>query len=672
MVCLLKESWYWLANGLGWGAVNTAQVLALCPGGAKEVAEMLGSQLLDELLTQKQAERLAQTRPEDFSLQIHKAESLGIELICFAQSDYPEALRNIHNPPLILFVKGDTSLLNGQLSLGLVGARRPSAYGVEAAKAIGRGIALGGAIIVSGLAAGLDAEGHKAALAVNAPTIACIAFGHNHCYPAANRKMMEVIGRYGAVVSEYPPDTEPEKAYFLQRNRLIAGLSHGLIVVEARRHSGTMSTVNFAVDYGREVFAVPGSIFSELSGGTNAMIQDGAYVAASATDVLLVYGVEFKGEDPVVAAAKQAQEGRPAPVSAAAPWQQSTRRQTQNEKSLPGQGQQSLGDLLRAQLGEPKGEVSAAQAIDAFRALQNSPPEETPYPKDKISRTLDEMAGDVRDKVQISPGARLAQKPPAKSQELRPFPWGKLERLDKSDVQEFSPVQPSSLQKRGRGPARALVQSKTFLQNSPASTQSLPTDKTPKPVLNGDEEHVGENLKEIAAKPQTAQQDGILPTAPEVLQDILKEEVQSAAPPYGQGFVPSPVAERKEPKPRADASLSGRLKTLQNTAERPQIKRPDRTQNYTQPQAKPQANPRTDSFVQAHRPPPAKSAAQDTSSLSADASLAMAQLSAALPMSLTDICQNSGLSSGAAMAALTELELCGVSRQLPGRQFVLI
>ncbi|MDL2328035.1 DNA-processing protein DprA, partial [Ruminococcaceae bacterium OttesenSCG-928-A11] len=267
---MANELWYWLASGLGWGAVNSGELLAACPGGPEAVYRQLGSDLLDDLLTQKQAEKLAATRPEDFALPLAHCEASGVAVIGYDDPRYPAALRTITNPPLVLFVKGDTTLLNGQLSIGMVGARRPSAYGVEAVKAIGRGVAMGGAIIISGLAAGLDTEAHKAALAVNGPTIACVAFGHDHCYPAANKKLMEVIERHGAVVSEYPLATSPEKPYFLQRNRLIAGMSHGLVVVEARKHSGTMSTVNYAADFGRDVFAVPGSIFSELSGGTNA------------------------------------------------------------------------------------------------------------------------------------------------------------------------------------------------------------------------------------------------------------------------------------------------------------------------------------------------------------------------------------------------------------------
>ena len=292
-----KECWLWLAAGLGSGAANSGELLAAYPDGAEAILMELGNERLKELLSSRQAERLAGTHPEDFLPLLAQAEERGLAIVAFDESAYPENLRGIYSPPPVLFVQGDVSLLNAPLPIAVVGARRPSAYGVEIVKEVGRGLALGGAVIVSGLAAGLDAEAHKAALAVQGATVACIAFGHGRCYPSSNRRLMEQIEKSGAVISEYPPETRPEKAFFLQRNRLIAGLSHGLVVAEARRHSGTMSTVNFAADFGRDVFAIPGSIFSELSTGTNAMIREGAYLVANAADILSVYGVECESEN---------------------------------------------------------------------------------------------------------------------------------------------------------------------------------------------------------------------------------------------------------------------------------------------------------------------------------------------------------------------------------------
>ncbi len=470
------ELWMWLAAGMGYGAVNISDLLNAYPGGAGDVMNDLGGPKLDEILTQKQAERLAASRPEDFALKINHAETMGIHALPFDSPYYPDMLRSIINPPPIIFVKGDLSLLNGQLSVGIVGARRPTAYGVEAVKTIGRGIAMGGAIIISGLAAGLDAEAHKAALAVNGPTIACVAFGLDTCYPAANRKLMEVIERYGAVVSEYPMGTTPEKPYFLQRNRIIAGLSHALLVVEARKASGTMSTVNFAADYGRDVFAVPGSIFSELSGGTNAMIREGAYLAATAADVLDMYGVSAEDGDEAVA--RQAVQGRPAaaeypshpaahfpePPASAIPFDPYAHpaagearpgkrpveppRQPAAQSPAPAAGRGSAGmeerflsDMKRA--GAPAAEPREQTPPKVVRRIR---PAETTADAAQ-SRALDERAAEVVDsvsfssappKVQTVAGAtRAPEKQPeetAGGSRVSLFNWGSVKHLSRDEI----------------------------------------------------------------------------------------------------------------------------------------------------------------------------------------------------------------------------------------------
>lgn len=293
-----EQVWLWLAAGLGPGAQNSGAVLAAFAGGAPQVWEERKSDKLRMLLAKKQAQRLLESTPNDFLPELERNRQRQVLVLPFPSPLYPQMLKPIDSPPPVLYVKGDASLLNGHLCIGMVGARGPSAYGVDVMKTLSRSAAAAGVVVVSGLAAGLDAEAHKGALAAQGATIACIAFGHGRCYPANNRQLLEVVERYGAVVSEYPLDTEPEKAYFLQRNRLIAGLSQGVLVAEARHHSGTMSTINFAAEYGRDVFAVPGSIFSPLSGGTNALLAEGAILAGSAEDILAQYGQARLGEVP--------------------------------------------------------------------------------------------------------------------------------------------------------------------------------------------------------------------------------------------------------------------------------------------------------------------------------------------------------------------------------------
>ena len=182
----------------------------------------------------------------------------------------------------------------GPAAVGMVGTRKPTEYGLRAAEDIGRGLARAGAVIVSGLADGLDSAGHRAAVGENCPTIAVMGVPIDRTYPAANRELRRAIERRGCVISEYPPESEPVGAVgFLQRNRLIAALSGALVVVEAKEKSGTMSTVGHAERYGKPVFAVPGSIFSPASAGTNALLRDGrAKAVCTAADLFGTLGLQ--------------------------------------------------------------------------------------------------------------------------------------------------------------------------------------------------------------------------------------------------------------------------------------------------------------------------------------------------------------------------------------------
>lgn len=283
--------WLWLANAIGDGNNNIRDILSVF-GGAHEIYENRFNIELLAFLSKRQMEIIQSTEPSQFAPILTDCKNSGVDIITIENSEYPSLLRDISSCPPVLYYKGDATAANAPLTFAIVGTRRPSAYGMEATQLISKGLAEAGAVLVSGLATGLDSESHKAAIAAEMPTIACIAFGHDNCYPSANRQLKHIIEVQGLVISEYPPKTSPQKAFFLQRNRLIAGVSRGLCVAEARRASGTMNTVRNALEFGRDVFAVPGSIFSPLCEGTNALLCDGAFPAVSANDILRRYGLE--------------------------------------------------------------------------------------------------------------------------------------------------------------------------------------------------------------------------------------------------------------------------------------------------------------------------------------------------------------------------------------------
>jgi DNA processing protein len=217
--------------------------------------------------------------------ELQRAVDRGVQVITWDCPTYPGLLKAIPNPPPVLYVCGDL-LPQDAWALGVVGTRQASVYGREATRTLAQGLAAGGVTIVSGLAYGIDTVAHRAALDAGGRTVAVLGSGVDVIYPTDNRGLAADIARQGAVVSEYPLGTKPEARNFPPRNRIISGLSLGVLVVEGSPRSGAMITAAYAVEQGREVFAVPGSILSRNSGGPSQLIQQGAKLVTSIGDIL--------------------------------------------------------------------------------------------------------------------------------------------------------------------------------------------------------------------------------------------------------------------------------------------------------------------------------------------------------------------------------------------------
>ena len=205
---------------------------------------------------------------------------------------YPPLLAELHDPPDRLYLRGGPASVLAEPSVAVVGARSCSSYGAQVAREISRELAAAGVVVVSGLARGIDGEAHRGALAAGGRTVAVLGCGIDRDYPRAHAHLAGRVAESGAVVSEYPPGVEPSPWRFPARNRIVAGLARATIVVEARERSGALITADFALELGREVFAVPGEITSSLSSGTNDPIRQGATPLLSADDVLGVLGRE--------------------------------------------------------------------------------------------------------------------------------------------------------------------------------------------------------------------------------------------------------------------------------------------------------------------------------------------------------------------------------------------
>lgn len=222
----------------------------------------------------------------DASREINQCRQKGIRLLSWFDTEYPPLLRNIPHPPVLLYMKGGIVKGDGP-ALGVVGSRHPSIYGMNQAKAFSSELASAGLTIISGFARGIDAYAHEAALEIESGrTIAVLGCGLDVDYPRGHKGLFHRIEQRGALVSEYPLGTPPYKENFPKRNRIISGLSLGVLVVEAHSKSGSLITADFALEQGREVFAIPGSIESFTAKGTHNLIREGAVLADSPSVIL--------------------------------------------------------------------------------------------------------------------------------------------------------------------------------------------------------------------------------------------------------------------------------------------------------------------------------------------------------------------------------------------------
>lgn len=220
---------------------------------------------------------------------LYRTEETGARIITFESAEYPPMLREISAPPYVLYAKGKQLPWADLFMIGVVGTRKCTEYGESAARDICYELAAAGVTVVSGMARGIDTCAAKAALRAGGDTVAVLGCGIDVVYPPENKDLMDEIAKHGVVLTEYPPLSRPERHHFPVRNRIISGLSRGILVAEAPVHSGALITANYAYNSGKDIFSVPGSIYKENCAGTNHLIQRGAKLTTCAADILTEY-----------------------------------------------------------------------------------------------------------------------------------------------------------------------------------------------------------------------------------------------------------------------------------------------------------------------------------------------------------------------------------------------
>jgi len=284
----LDNSLSWLALALTPGLASRLCARLLRQFGSPDgvfgasLAALEGCQLPSET-AQAVVQKKAFPRAEKELAAVRKIS--GCMLLNWTEPEYPQTLLQIYDPPVLLYVRGDPQVLNFP-SLSIVGIRKPTLYGSQMAQRLGRELAARGLVIVSGLARGIDALGHQGAMEAHGRAIGVLGTGIDVCYPKENKKLYEKVLERGAIISEFPLRTHPAPENFPVRNRIVAGMPLGVVVVEGAQYSGSLITARLAMEFGREVFGVPGNVTQPVSFAPNQLIKQGAKLVTCAEDVI--------------------------------------------------------------------------------------------------------------------------------------------------------------------------------------------------------------------------------------------------------------------------------------------------------------------------------------------------------------------------------------------------
>lgn len=289
--------WIWLQDVMGVGA--RVDLLLDTFATAKDVYNATADELrASDVLDKRRLERALDKSLEKADGIVAQCEESGYKIVTPDSPDYPERLKLTTDHPLTLYVCGDVKALHcDKIHIGVIGSRRPSQYGMDVADSVAISLALGGAVVVSGGALGIDSIAHSSSITAGGQTILIMGCGLDYPYLADNEPLRRRVAQNGALISEYPPKTPPMRGSFVKRNRITAGLCNGILVVEAGIKSGSLSTANIAIKYSRDLFVVTGDARGDNFLGANELAKKGARVVFSADDILTLYGYEIRNRE---------------------------------------------------------------------------------------------------------------------------------------------------------------------------------------------------------------------------------------------------------------------------------------------------------------------------------------------------------------------------------------
>lgn len=289
----MHKHWIWLTRRKGIGTRGCAALLRLFGTAERIYALTERDCRATEGFETRWLEGVLDKSLDEAEEILRDCDELGISIVTYADEAYPDRLRNIDDPPAVLYYRGTFPDFDREAAIGVVGTRRCSAYGLLHAKQFSRLIAASGGIVVSGGARGIDTMALRGALDSAMPVACVLGCGVDVAYPPENRYLFRDVAQHGCILSEYPPKTRPDRGNFPVRNRIISGLSLGILVIEAPEKSGALITANHALEQGRDVFAIPGNIGVKNSEGTNRLLREGATMVTDGWEVLSGYRYLF-------------------------------------------------------------------------------------------------------------------------------------------------------------------------------------------------------------------------------------------------------------------------------------------------------------------------------------------------------------------------------------------
>lgn len=292
----MQEHWLWLTTRKYIGIRGGATLISRY-GSAERIFEMSAEEFRSDGLRSERVIQSLSDKSLDSSYELmDECREKGINILTFGDEMYPNRLKSIPDPPMVLYYKGEFPDVDSEAGIGIVGTRDCSLYGLQNGKEFGKSIACGGGMVVTGGARGVDTMALKGALEGQTPVICVLGSGVDVPYPKENEKLFHEVTKHGCLLSEYRPGTGPFNGNFPVRNRIISGLSLGVVIIEAPERSGSLITANHALDQGRDVFAVPGNVGIASCQGSNRLLREGAYMAECGWDVLSEYLELFPGK----------------------------------------------------------------------------------------------------------------------------------------------------------------------------------------------------------------------------------------------------------------------------------------------------------------------------------------------------------------------------------------